>query len=250
MNTTILPTPPTSGAIVTGGYDNGYGLSELITNNNIAETSREILAALGTGNASIIANAGVHSVAALNATNLASVSNLKATGDASVAGIKTTTDGITSVNKNVYDGVVSSLNATSLSAVATQKAISDSALANALTAGETRELINTTAYATALGLKDNGFAIREEGCKTREEVIKGNAVLALQACKDNAELAKQIAEICCCVERDGNITRSLVLAENTKRLESELQEARLKAAICGLGRCSTGNGNNGNNGNS
>ncbi len=231
MNTTILPTPPTSGAIVTGGYDAGYGLAELITNNNIAETSREILAAIGTGNSSIISNIGVNSVAALNATNLASVSNLKATGDASVAALKATGDGVVSVNKSVYDGVVANMNATNLTSIATQKAISDAALAAALSAGEVRELINKTAYDGLVAAKDNGFAIREEGCKTREEVIKGNAVLALQACKDNAELAKQIAEICCCVDKSAAETRALILAEGAKRLESENANLRMELLL-------------------
>ncbi len=115
--------------------------------------------------------------------------------------------------------------------MATQKALSDSALAAALTASETRELINTTAYATALGLKDNGFAIREEGCKTREEVIKGNAALALQACKDNAELARQIAEVCCCVDKSASETRALILSEGAKRLESENTNLRMELLL-------------------
>lgn len=296
--TTILPTPPTSGAIVqsSGGYGYDNALAELITNNNVADNGRAILTATANGDAAIIAAdqaghlvnqkaTGDGTVASISATNLNGTANLKAIGDASVANLKAT-----------YDAQVAGINQTNLGTVSVTKAVTDSGslnlssiernsgeirmnvareagetrLATAIANGEIRELINEKSTDNLIAIKENGFAIREEGCKTREtvlrdgcdtreqeaehfaklqyqaeknkndiekEMLKGFAAIQLQQCKDTAELAKQIAEVCCCVEKDGNITRTLILAENTKRLESELQEARLKAAIAGLGTC-------------
>lgn len=260
MNTTtVLPTPPTSGAIVTGGYENGYdnALAELITNNNVADNGRAILAAIANGNASIIA-----------ADQAAHLANQKATMDASVAGINATNlngvSNIEAINRNGLAGITSTERNAGEIRMNVAKEAGESRLAGAISAGEIRELINKTGFDNIVAIKDNGFAIREEGCKTREaeaahfaalqyqaeknkndiekEMLKGFAATQLEALKNKCELEKQIAEICCCVEKDGNITRSLILAENTKRLETELQEARLKAAIAGLGTCDKGNG--------
>ncbi len=272
MDTVVLPTPPTSGAIMSSSnYSHGYdaALAELITNNNVAETSREILAAIGTGNASIISNIGVNSVAALNATNLASVSNLKATGDASiaginatnlagVAGIKQTTDASVALNKNVTDGVVSTTKTvtdyglantetTNRNATAITKAITDASLASGLSFGEVRSLISTEGTANAIAAKDIQIAIFRDGCDTRDKsaaqfssLQKDMADAKYEALRNKCDLEKQIAEVCCCIDKATGVTNALILSENTKRLESELSEARLKAAIAGLGTCDKG----------
>lgn len=280
--TTILPTPPTSGAIVqSSGYDRGYDCIEsLILSNNIADNSRAVLAAVTNGTAAIIAadqaghlvnqkttgDASVAnlkatmdaSVAGINSTNMSGTANLKATSDSqiasinatnisSVAGINATNLGAVSTTKAVTDGTVSSLNATNLSGVATQKAVSDAALASALANAEIRELVNTTSAANLMATKDSLVALKDDGCRTREqsaaqyaaiqleackntdaiqrEILTTSAAAALQACKDAAALAAQIAE-CCCEQKlltlqQGNETRALILAESTKRCEAD-----------------------------
>ena len=293
METVVLPTPPTSGAIMSSNnYDRGYdnALAELITNNNVAETGREILAAIGSSTADVIANNGVHSVAALNATNLASVSNLKATGDASVAGINATslngvagikqttdaavavsknvTDGIVSVTKNVTDGTVSVTKAVTDSAFLASQSAAEGRLTTVINGAEIRELINSTAVTNLIATKD-------EGCKTREQEASHFAALSLQACenkndlekellkgfhttqleaqKNACELAAKIAE-CCCEQKlltiqQSNDTRTLILAESTKRCESENANLRMELLLRKCGG-NSGNGNGNGNGNS
>lgn len=258
MDTVVLPTPPTSGAILSSNNDNyGYGLAELITNNNVAETGREILASIGTSTANIIANNGVNSVAALNATNLASVSNLKATGDASVAGLNATnlagvsvtkqvTDGTVSITKNVNDGTVSVTKAVTDAQVASATNSAEARLATAISSAEIRELINSTATANLMANRDTQMAVFKDGSHTREETqeaicelskdtAKGFADAALQACKDAAELARQIAE-CCCEQKiltlqQGNETRALILSENQKKLEADNADLRMQLLL-------------------
>lgn len=289
MNTTVLPTPPTSGAIVTGGYDNGYdnAVAELITNNNVADNGRAILAAIANGDAAIIAadQAG-HlvnqkatydaQVAGLNATNMNGTSNLKATGDASVANLKAT-----------YDAQVAGINQTNLGTVSVTKAVTDSGaanlstternsgeirmnvakeagenrLANAISSGEIRELINKTSFDNMIATKDNGFAIREEGCKTRElvlieghktrekeaehfaalqlqaekhrndiekEMLKGFSSTQLEALKNKEELARQMAKCCCEGELREKDTQALIIKQTSDALKDELNEARFE----------------------
>lgn len=252
--TTILPTPPTSGAIVQSsghGY-NDNGLESLILSNSIADNSRAVLAAIANGDAAIIAAdqaghlinqkaTGDGTVASINATNLNGTANLKATYDAQVAGIE-------AANRNGVANITSTERNSGEIRMNVAKEAGESRLATAMGNSEIRELIRETSTDNLVAIKENGFAIREEGCKTREtvndrfyalntEMLKGFADNKFEALKNKCELEKQIAEICCCVEKDGNITRTLVLSENTKRLESELQEAKLKAAIAGLGKC-------------
>lgn len=290
MDTVVLPTPPTSGAIMSShNYDRGYdnALAELITNNNVADTGRDILAAIANGDAAIIAadqaghlvnqkatsDAGI---AAINSTNLNGVSNLKATGDASVANLKAT-----------YDAQVAGINATNLGTVSVTKAVTDSGIANltsternageirmnvakeagenrlqtAIASGEIRELVNKSGFDSLVAIKDNGFAIREEGCKTRELVLieahktrekeaEHFAALQLQACmnkndiekemlkgfsntqleglKNKEELARQIAKCCCEAELREKDTQALILRQSTEAVKDELQEARFE----------------------
>ncbi len=277
--TTILPTPPTSGAIVqSSGNGNNYDacVAELITNNNIADNSRAILTAIANGDAAIIAadQAG-HlvnqkstydaQVAGLNATNLNGNSNLKATGDASVANLKAT-----------YDAQVAGINATNLGAVSATKAVTDSGLANltsternagenrlqtAIASGEIRELINKSGFDNLVAIKDNGFAIREEGCKTRElvlieshktrekeaehfaalqlqacinkndiekEMLKGFSNTQLEALKNKEELARQIAKCCCEGELREAQTQALIIKQSAEATKDELQETRFE----------------------
>ncbi len=256
--TTILPTPPTSGAIVQSSGSNDFfstwaGIEA--TNRNGAMN----LKAIGDASIADINATNLASVANLNATNLNGVSVTKNVTDAAVAGINATNLGTVSTTKAVTDSAVANINATSLAGISTTKAVTDSALASALANAEVRELINTTAAANLMATKDSLVALKDDGCKTREqsaaqfaaiqleacknadaierEILKGNAALALQACENKAALAAQIAEICCCVKEDNDKTRALILLDGQKRLETELAEARLKAAIAGLGHC-------------
>ncbi len=214
--TTILPTPPTSGAVVqtsNGSYGEGF-FPFWATINEVNRNGAANLQATHEAN-----------VADLNAINLASVAGINATNLGTVSVTKNVNDGTVSVTKSITDAAVANINATSLASVSVTKAVTDLALSSALTAGETRELINTTSYASLIAAKDNGFAIRDEGCKTRETILTTSAAAALQACKDAAELAKQIAE-CCCEQRlltlqQGNETRALILSESTKRCEAD-----------------------------
>jgi len=45
--------------------------------------------------------------------------------------------------------------------------------------------------------------------------------LELQACKDKADLAKQLVDCCCELEHLNAATRALILSTDTKRIESE-----------------------------
>lgn len=241
MDTVVLPTPPTSGAILTSS-DKGYGTDFFATWAGIEATNRN-----GAMNLKAIGDA---SVAEINATNLSGVSVTKNVTDAAVAGINATNLNGVSVTKNVTDGTVSGLNATNLSAVATQKAISDSALANALAFGEVRNNIAESATAAALSSKDIQIAIFKDGAHTREETqeaicelakdtAKGFADIALQACKDNAALAlqaerihaataAQIAKCCCEAELREKDTQALIIKQSSDAIKDELQEARFE----------------------
>lgn len=274
--TTILPTPPTSGAIVHSGgnYDRGDCIEELITNNNIADNSRAILTAIANGNAAIIAADQTGHLVNQKTTGDASVANLKATYDAQVASINATNIGIVSATKAVTDNGIANLGATERNAgeirMNIAKESGENRIQTAIASGEIRELINTTATTNLLAIKDNLHAIDKEGCRTREvvfaescktreqeaehfaklqyqaeknkndiekEMLKGFAATQLEALKNKCELESKLAECCCELKEDGAATRALILSENTKRLETELQEARLKAAIAGLGNC-------------
>lgn len=288
MDTTILPTPPTSGAIFSSGGNNYDAcVAELITNNNIADNSRAVLTAIANGDAAIIAadQAG-HlvnqkatydaQVAGLNATGMNGTANLKATGDASVANLKAT-----------YDAQVAGLNATNLGTVSVTKAVTDASslnlnsternsaeirmnvareagetrLANAIANGEIRELIGDKSTTNLMAIRDNGFAIREEGCKTRElvlieghktrekeaehfaalqlqacankndlekEMLKGFSNTQLEALRNKEELARQIAKCCCEAELREKDTQALILKQTTDSYKDELQEARFE----------------------
>lgn len=249
--TTILPTPPTSGAIVQSsgyGYDNA--IAELITNNNIADNSRAVLTAIANGDAAIIAadQAG-HlinqkatmdaAVSGINATNLNGVSNTEATNRNGIANITSTERNSGEIRMNIA------------------KEAGESRVANAISAGEIRELINKTGFDNIVATKDNGFAIREEGCKTREavftescktreilgqklwdlekETLKGFHQTQLEAQKNEAKLAAQIAKCCCENEiltiKQGTETRALILSENTRKCEQENTELRTRLMI-------------------
>ncbi len=260
--TTILPTPPTSGAIVQSSGNGDF----FSTWAGIEATNRN-----GAQNLAATHEANVSD---LNAITNTAVATQKYISDGTISVTKNVNDGTTSVNKNVYDGIVSGLNATNLAAVATQKSISDTALASALAFGEVRNNIATESAVASINAKDIQLAIYKDGAHTREESAEAIAAVALQAAKDTAALALEackntdsiqremakgfadtqykaleakcaleakIAEICCCTEKavsaDGERTRGLIALENQRRLEAELAEARLKAAIAGLGSC-------------
>lgn len=246
MDTTILPTPPTSGAIMTNGngYDNG--LAELITNNNIADTRGDILTAIASGNAAIIA-----------ADQAGHLINQKATGDASVAGINATNlNGVSNTeatNRNGLANITSTERNSGEIRMNIAKEAGESRLATAIGNSEIRELIRETATDNLVAIKDNGFAIREEGCKTREvvftencktreilgqklwdlekETLKGFHQTQLDAHKNKEELARQLAECCCENKLLQKETQALILSENTRKCEIENQELRTRLMI-------------------
>lgn len=241
MNTTaFLPTPPTSGAIVQsgGGEGYGYGLSDLITNNNIADNSRAVLGSISNSTASIIAAEGVNTVAAINATSQNGIANMKATGDSSVATQKAVGDSSVSTQKSVYDGTVSTtkavtdaavagINATSLANVSIIKAITDSATASAV-----------AATASAIAAKDTQIQISEDGCKTRDQAAAHFAALQkdmfdakYEALRNKCELEAKLAECCCELKSEHAATRALVLSEGSKRIEAENADLRMQLLL-------------------
>lgn len=253
--TTILPTPPTSGAIVQSsgkGYDNG--LSDLILSNNIADNSRAVLTAVSGGNAAIIAADQAGHLINQKTTGDASVANLKATYDAQVAGINATNLGVVSTTKSVTDNGFANISSTERNSSEIRQNLAkesgETRLATAISNGEIRELINLRSAENQMAIKDNLTEILKEGSKTREkfaehfaalelqaernkndiekEVLKGNAALALQACKDTAALSAQIAKCCCENEMLQKDTQALILKQTQDRKNDELLELRFK----------------------
>ena len=247
------------------GHNDAFGLWAGIeaTNRNGAQN----LEATHDANVSGLNATNLASVAGINATNLTATATQKYVSDGTVSTTKSVTDGNVAVTKTVTDYGSMNAETTNRNATAVTKAVTDASLAANLdvarlhnevltVASELRHEIGTFGAAAALAESRTQFAILKDGAHTREEMqeaicelgkdtAKGFADAALEACKNTAaiqlealrnkcDLEKQIAEICCCVEKDGNVTRTLVLAENTKRLEAELQEARMKAAIAGI----------------
>ena len=258
--------------VIVNSPNNGYGygrdrdcVEELIVQNTINAGATSNLEATHRNTTAVIGAIGSAARDTIEASNRNGIAGIKETSDVGRDNIRETSRAGSDNIRETARGASENLRETARVGADLAGSISDlrsaiertngeSRLSMALASGEIRELINTTAASNLMAIKDNGFAIREEGCKTREvvndrfytlntEMLKGFAASQLEALRNKCDLEKQIAEICCCVEKDGNVTRSLVLAENTKRLESELQEARLKAAIAGLGTCSNGNGN-------
>ncbi len=239
MNTTaFLPTPPTSGGVIQSadyGYHKNDCLEELLVLGALHNGQITTLTAVADGTRDTVKAIGDSGRDNIDATNRVGIAAIKETSDASRDNIRETSR----VGADLASAV-------SESRAAIERTNGESRLNSAVLAGEIRELIGQTSATNLLAIKDNGFAIREEGCKTREvvndkfyllntEMLKGFADNKYEALKNKCELEKQIAEICCCVDEAAARTQALILAENTKRLESELQEARLKAAIAGLG---------------
>lgn len=235
--TTILPTPPTSGAVVQSngykGYDNA--LAELITNNNIADNSRAVLTAIANGDAAIIA-----------ADQAAHLANQKATMDASISGINAANlNGVANTeatNRNGLANITSTERNAGEIRMNVAKEAGESRLAAAIGNSEIRELIRETTTDNLIAIKDNGFAIREEGCKTREhlgqklwdlekETLKGFHQTQLEAQKNEAKLSAQLAECCCENKLLQKETQALILSENTRKCEAENQELRTKLMI-------------------
>mgnify|MGYP001603128974 CR=1 FL=1 len=181
-----------------------------------------------------------------------------------IAGIKETSDtgrDIIRETSRVGSDLASQI-ADSRSAV--ERTSGEGRLATAIAAGEIRELITANSSINLLAIKDNGFAVREEGCKTRERVLeegcktreksaeqyaalqleaaKNFAAVQLKACEDRAALAAQIAECCCEQKQEAAATRALILAEGQKRCEAENANLRLELL---LSKQSSGPGNSG-----
>lgn len=243
--TTILPTPPTSGAIVQSSGNNSYDacVGELITNNNIADNGRAILTAIANGDAAIIAADQAGHLVNQKATSDAGIANLKATYDAQVAGINQTNLGTVSTTKAVTDNGTLNLSSTERNSAEIRMNIAKEAgetrLAAAIASSEIRELINEKSTDNLIAIKDNGFTIREEGCKTREFVLieayktrekeaEHFAALQLQGEKDRSALAAQIAKCCCENELLQKDTQALILKQTTDRYKDEIEATRFK----------------------
>lgn len=254
MDTTILPTPPNSGAVVQSGGNYDNCLSDLLLSNNVADNSRAILTAIANGNASIIAADQAGHLVNQKTTGDASVANLKATYDAQVAGINATNLGTVSTTKAITDGSTLNLSSTERNSAEIRMNVAresgETRLATAIANSEIRELINLRATENLMAVKDNLAEIIKESCKTREEsaeqfaslslqgernkndiekeLLKGNAALSLQAERDKAELARQMAECCCKNELMQRDTQALILKQTTDRTKDELLETRFK----------------------
>lgn len=169
-----------------------------------------------------------------------------------IAGIKETSDrGSDNIRETARVGAdLSSAISDARSAV--ERANGESRLSMAIASGEIRELINTTSTTNLIAIKENGYAVREEGCKTRETVLVDGsktreksaeqfAALQLQACKDAAALAAQIAECCCEQKQEAAATRALILAEGQKRTEDALRNAQQDILLLKLSNSKPGN---------
>jgi len=243
-----------------------HGLKELITGQFLQTEIRAAnISDLETANrnqTAVLNAVNLANVADLNAINLSGVNVVKNITDATVLTNKAIGDTTTSVIKNITDGTI--LVNKSISEVAAQTALNsaENRLAVAVASGEmrlateisdnlTRGNIATGATADAIAAKDIQLAVYKDGSHTREEAAEAiaelalqtsreTAALALQAAKDTAAILLEVSKICCCtkdaVTADGERTRGLIAADNTRRLESELAEARLKAAIADLRR--------------
>lgn len=227
--------------VTSGDHDrnNNSCLAELVTNNNIADNGRAILSAIANGNAAIIA-----------ADQSAHLANQKATMDASVAGINATNlNGVSNIeatNRNGLANVTSTERNGGEIRMDIAKEAGESRLASAISSSEMRELINATSTANLVAIKENGFTIRDEACKTREilakqiwdlekETLKGFHATQLEAQKNEAKLSAQLAKCCCENEiltlKQGTETRALILAESARKCETENVELRTRLMI-------------------
>lgn len=246
-----------------GGHDDhGHNmLSDLITNNNVADNSRAILGAICDSTGKIIAADGVNSVANLEATNRNGLQNLKATGDASVsvskgvydsavatqkyvsdgtvsttkavtdasvAGIKQTTDGTVSTTKTITDYGMANSDATHRSATAVTKAITDASLSASIESARLHNEVLSSASDTR-GIILDGIA----------NLNVANKDIQLAIYRDGAHTREDI----CTLAKDtakGFADAALLAAQNKASLELEALrnrcelEAKLAACCCEL----------------
>lgn len=253
--TTILPTPPTSGAIVHSGYHNGYN-----NNNNFFDTW-----------------------AAIEATNRSANNILSSICDSSMHQINAINTSSNVINKNIGDAAVSAINASNLNGVSTTKAVTDGSslnlkaisdlqtnlsLANAEERIEAQQNVNTLSnlinsnFLTSFGnQKDIILNVSKEACHTREKSQEQYAAIQLEACrnkdilerellkgfantqleaaknfaalqlemtKDKCELQKQISDCCCELKEMEKETQALILKQTFDATKDDLMQARLK----------------------
>lgn len=202
------------------------------------------LGALHNGQINLLNAIGQGTRDSMEASNRNGIAGIKETSDTGRDNIRETSRaGSDNIRETARVGADLSA-AISESRAAIERTSGESRLNTAVLAGEIRELIGTTSTTNLLSIKDNGFAIREDGCKTRERVIEEAyrtrekaaehfAALQLQECKDFAALTAQNAAldakvsglkeaICCCIDKSAAET-------NIKRLESELLDAKFAA---------------------
>lgn len=238
MENTVIGKDGYPMVVSTGGYDRGFntnGLEELITNNNIADTRGDILSAIATGTAAVIA-----------ADQAGHLVNQKATGDASVAGINATNlNGVSNIeatNRNGLAGITSTERNSGEIRMNVAREAGESRLASAINSSEIRELISERATTNLVAIKDNGFLIREEGCKTRERVLEESyrtrersddhfAKLLLEAEKTKAAILLELCKCCDEQSKEAAATRALILSEGQKRLETENQRLQFELLL-------------------
>ncbi len=226
-------------------------LSDLVVLNAINTASNGLNNAIADGTRDAIKAAHDAGIASTEAANRNGIAGIKETADASRDAIRETSR-VGSDLANAISDTRSSIERTSL----------ENRLATQVIAGELRQSINDTSRDNLIAIKDNGFAIREEGCKTREvvfsescktreEILKGFHQTQLEALKNKCELdarilsesceTRALIEKCCCEQKEqAAVTRALILSEGQKRLETENADLRLKLVLrdsCG------GNGN-------
>lgn len=213
------------GAAAGAGIGLGVGaLGALMLSEGIGNKTLALNTAIADGfAASIAADQSAH-LANMDTTNRVGMEVSKTVSDSNIAGINATNLSGVSVIKQVTDN-----------AVAINKAISDSALSNALSAAEIRELISTTANSNLIATKDAYASVLlqfEKGKnETDREILKGFAATQYKALEDKAELQRQISECCCEMKTESDRTRALILSENSKRLETEVADLRMKVLL-------------------
>lgn len=253
--------------IVTGGHDS-YGrrddcVEEMIVQNTIHTGTVSNLNATHRNTADVLSAVAQGTRDSMEASNRNGIAGIKETSDVGRDNIRETSRAGSDNIRETARGASDNLRETARVGADLAGGISDlrsaiertngeSRLATTISSGEIRELINTVGSANLMAIKDNGFAIREEGCKTREKVLEESyrtreksaeqhAALQLQQCKDHAALLAQNAAldvkvsglkeaICCCI-------KEATAGTEIKRLESALLDAKFAA----LGKDKPGN---------
>lgn len=232
MDTVVLPTPPTSGAILhTGnrdGYDRGCGrdnrcVEEMIIQNTINDGNRDILREVANASRDNLRETAGNGRDNLRETGRFGVDNLRETsriGSALEAAI-------CKVGHEV------------------EKTSAENRVQTLVAAERISENVNRTTLANLLAIKETQRDVDKENAKTREilgqkmwdlekETLKGFAATQLEALKNKCEIESKIAECCDEQKREAEKTRELIRAERTRELEDRLRDCKVELEISRL----------------